>query len=265
MLNELALKLKAVFAKIGHRHDSDYEPKNTNIQTHISSTSNPHGTTASQVGLGNVTNDRQIKATPSSIDGMIVVWNGTNGDSLEDGYYVESTLTNDTSSIPTSAAVYTAIENAGAGVSTGLKDAVDTITQLRALNTTNASEYPDKVMILVEEAGQYRLDRESTSVDDGIKIIQPTTGVGRWLRFATSLTDHNLQNNLQGGTTDEKYHLTEAEYNAIPSGASGANQMILAGNAKLSKLETAGTLNVDNVSVTEAQWTAFNNALNAQV
>ena len=33
------------------------EPANANIQTHISSTSNPHSTTASQVGLGNVTNE----------------------------------------------------------------------------------------------------------------------------------------------------------------------------------------------------------------
>ena len=263
MLNELANRLKSVFAKVSHNHDTTYEPKNTNIQTHISSTSNPHGTTASQVGLGNVTNNRQVKATPSSIDGMIVVWNGTNGDALADGYYVEATLTDDTSSIPTSAAVHTAIANSTSGISTGLKEAVGTITELRALNTTNASEYPDKVMILVEEAGQYRLDRESTSTDDGIKIIQPTTGVGRWLRFATSLTDHNLLNSLQGGTTDQKYHLTESEYNAIPSGASGANQLILAEDTKLSKLESGGTINIDNVAVTEAQWTAFTNALNA--
>jgi hypothetical protein len=33
-----------------------YEPYNTNIQTHISSTSNPHSVTKSQVGLGNVPN-----------------------------------------------------------------------------------------------------------------------------------------------------------------------------------------------------------------
>ena len=33
------------------------EPANANIQTHISSTSNPHSVTATQVGLGNVTNE----------------------------------------------------------------------------------------------------------------------------------------------------------------------------------------------------------------
>lgn len=39
-----------------HNHDTDYEPKNSNIQSHISSTSNPHGVTKAQVGLGSVAN-----------------------------------------------------------------------------------------------------------------------------------------------------------------------------------------------------------------
>lgn len=33
-----------------HEHDTRYEPKNSNIQEHISSTSNPHGVTAAQAG-----------------------------------------------------------------------------------------------------------------------------------------------------------------------------------------------------------------------
>ena len=37
------------------------EPANANIQQHIASTSNPHATTKSQVGLGSVTNDSQLK------------------------------------------------------------------------------------------------------------------------------------------------------------------------------------------------------------
>jgi hypothetical protein len=38
------------------RGDARYEAKNANIQSHISSTSNPHSVTATQVGLGNVDN-----------------------------------------------------------------------------------------------------------------------------------------------------------------------------------------------------------------
>jgi hypothetical protein len=48
-----------------------YEAKNANIQTHISSTSNPHSTTKSQVGLGNVTNDAQLKVADLDVDGTL--------------------------------------------------------------------------------------------------------------------------------------------------------------------------------------------------
>lgn len=44
------------FPPDAHNHDANYEPKNANIQTHIASTSNPHGVTKSQVGLGSVSN-----------------------------------------------------------------------------------------------------------------------------------------------------------------------------------------------------------------
>lgn len=36
--------------------DNNYEPKNSNIQAHISNTSNPHGVTKAQVGLSDVPN-----------------------------------------------------------------------------------------------------------------------------------------------------------------------------------------------------------------
>ena len=39
-----------------HTHTAVYEPKNTNIQAHITNTSNPHFVTQSQIGLGNVSN-----------------------------------------------------------------------------------------------------------------------------------------------------------------------------------------------------------------
>lgn len=263
MLSRLATELKSIYAKIGHNHDASYETKNANIQTHISNTSNPHGTTASQVGLGNVTNNKQLKAAASSTAGKIPVWSNTTGDLLGDGYAVETTLTSNTGNIPTSSAVNTAIANATMGLGGGTKSGVADITALKALNTTSASDYGDKVMLLVENSGLYRLDRESSATADDNFVVAPNTGVGRWIKIAGSVTDHNLSSNIQGGATGEKYHLSLPQYNAIPATASGSNQLLVSDNAKLSKLEATGTINVDNVSVTEAQWTAFNNALNA--
>lgn len=48
---ELALKSNTT-----HTHTGVYEPANANIQSHISNTLNPHGTTKAQVGLSNVDN-----------------------------------------------------------------------------------------------------------------------------------------------------------------------------------------------------------------
>ena len=48
-------------SKEGHNHDGSYEPADNNIQSHITDTSsNPHGVTKGDVGLGSVTNDAQI-------------------------------------------------------------------------------------------------------------------------------------------------------------------------------------------------------------
>jgi len=44
----------------GHDHTGIYEPANSNIQTHISSTSNPHSVTATQVNLGNCDNTSDL-------------------------------------------------------------------------------------------------------------------------------------------------------------------------------------------------------------
>ena len=50
-----------VFVRMAAVDENAYEPKNVNIQSHITSTSNPHGVTASQLGLGNyVRADRDL-------------------------------------------------------------------------------------------------------------------------------------------------------------------------------------------------------------
>lgn len=54
----------------------NYEPKNSNIQTHISSTANPHSVTKAQVGLGNVDNTSDVNkpistATQTALNGKV--------------------------------------------------------------------------------------------------------------------------------------------------------------------------------------------------
>lgn len=53
-------------ATSSHTHTGVYEPANTNIQTHIGSTSNPHAVTKTQVGLGNVDDTSDVNKPVST-------------------------------------------------------------------------------------------------------------------------------------------------------------------------------------------------------
>ena len=59
------------YSTTSHNHAGSYEPANANIQNHISSTSNPHSVTATQLGLGSVTNDAQVKLSTATTKGDI--------------------------------------------------------------------------------------------------------------------------------------------------------------------------------------------------
>lgn len=64
----------------------------------------------SDVGLGNVTNDAQVKKISSSTSGDIVTWSGTSGDTVADsGISIETSITDSNLKIPTSKAVNTAL------------------------------------------------------------------------------------------------------------------------------------------------------------
>jgi hypothetical protein len=53
------------------------EPANTNIQAHIATIGNPHGTTSAEVGLGNVTNEAQIPKNIGTTKGSLLGFSGS--------------------------------------------------------------------------------------------------------------------------------------------------------------------------------------------
>ena len=91
---------------------------------------------------------------------------------------------------------------------------VQTIQNLRDVPL---SDRTDKQQRLVEDAGSlYRFDQTGAGVDDGVNIITPTDGVGRWFMIGgAASTDHELLANLQGGAPSDHKHLTTAEYNTL--------------------------------------------------
>jgi hypothetical protein len=99
----------------------------------------------------------------------------------------------------------------GAGITASVADT----TALKAIDTTNAADYPDKSMGIVEAEGIYLFDRDSVEIEDLPEIVAPTTGVGRWKLQTMPLGRHNNTKDIQGGTANEYYHLTVAQLNIL--------------------------------------------------
>ena len=80
-----------------------------NLAAHTDRVDNPHSVTKAHVGLGNVTNDKQIKAINSSTDNNLVTFDGTSGDEVKDsGKAISTNLIDNTSTdaqIPTAGAI----------------------------------------------------------------------------------------------------------------------------------------------------------------
>lgn len=115
-------------------------------------------------------------------------------------------------SVTTKGYVDSRIDEIVAGTGAGVFIPVQDLTALKAIDTTDADNYPDKWLIHVEDAGLYRFDRDSSAPEDSPSVIAPTVGVGRWIKLSSAITSHELLSNIQGGTTGEHYHLTAAEY-----------------------------------------------------
>lgn len=80
------------------------------------------------VGLGNVTNDAQVKKISSSTSGDIVTWSGTSGDTVADsGVSIETSITDSDLKIPTSKAVNTALSGKQATIDSSHKLSADLV------------------------------------------------------------------------------------------------------------------------------------------
>lgn len=120
-----------------------------------------------------------------------------------------------------------AINTAAQGIGNSIHTPVQTLANAKAL-----TDYIDKQLLLIEDLGTYRFDAQSTATADDNLVIQPTNiagaNPGRWLKMSNLLTDHNLLSNIQGGTTGEYNHLTNAEKTAATRNATSGQNGLLA-------------------------------------
>lgn len=88
------------------------------------------------------------------------------------------------SQLPTAKAVYTLVLNQMSGLNSTIMPPVQDVAAVKAITTMT-----DKTMILVEDKGNlYRYDSSSTDTGDDDGVIEPTSGVGRWIKMITAIT-----------------------------------------------------------------------------
>jgi hypothetical protein len=91
---------------------------------HATLTNNPHSVTASNVGLGNVTDFAQVRKIETSVSGNIPTWSDTTGANLGAGYTVQTTLSNVTTAIPVASAITTYVDAQIGDIETILDDII---------------------------------------------------------------------------------------------------------------------------------------------
>jgi hypothetical protein len=135
--------------------------KITSYDNHIASTANPHSVTASQIGLGNVTNDAQMKKIASNTDANVPIWSGTTGDTLANGYSVQTSLSSSTTALVRADAIATAI---------GAKQ--DTLVSGTNIKTINGTT--------ILGAGDYVIDIPAVSVQTTAPNIATANNGDLW-------------------------------------------------------------------------------------
>lgn len=58
------------------------------------------------------------------------------------------------------------------------------VANLAALKAIVTTTTPDSVIIECKSLGLFRFDSSSTLANDNLSVIQPTTGIGRWIKIA---------------------------------------------------------------------------------
>ena len=173
------------------------------------------------VGLGNVTNDAQVKKSASSTNGNIPTWNGTTGDALGAGYGVETTLTGGTDKIPRADAVKNYIDTLlSASDAMVYKGTLGTGGTITALPTTYSAgwsykvitagtyagvvcEVGDLIIAIVDRAGSGNLNSDWSVVQTNLDgaVIGPASATAGNFPLFDGVTGKIIKNSTYGPTS----------------------------------------------------------------
>jgi hypothetical protein len=119
---------------------------------------------------------------------------------------------------------FTTVLNLVAALQARMAEPVADVTALKAINTTDATAWPDRIVVFVEGAARYfSLDRNSTATEElgpPVEVVAPTTGVGRWLVVEATIGTEDLEDacvTLAKGAAD----LIDSANHTFDPGSSG--------------------------------------------
>jgi hypothetical protein len=270
-----ALDLKAnstdVYTKV--ESDANYEPKNSNIQSHISNTSNPHNVTKSQVGLSNVdnTSDENKPISIAVQTALNLKENATNKGALNgyaplvDGLIPALYLPSYVDQV-VEVTDYALLPNPGEA--SIIYITLDDHKTYRWSGSTYTEVSPSDVNSVNGHTGIVVL----TKTDIGLDQVENTSDADKPISTATQdaldLKANLADLSLKANVTDV-YSKIESDANFEPKNANIQSHISSTLNPHSVTKEQVGLENVDNTSdankpVSTATQTALNNIINEQ-
>lgn len=197
----------------------------------------------SDVGLGNVTDNAQVKKSTSSTNGYIPTWDGTTGDALNNGYSVETTLIGGASAIPRADAVKTYVDNLlsanDAMIFKGTLGVGGTIT---ALPTTYSAgwtykvisagtyagdvcEVGDLIIAVIDRSGSGNVNSDWTVIQTNVDgaVTGPSSATNGNFPIFSGTTGKLISNSTYGPSSFAPATHDHGTYDRTSSVLSGAN------------------------------------------
>lgn len=194
------------------------------------------------VGLSNVTNDAQVKKLASSTGGNVPTWNGATGDSLADGYSVETTLTGGASALARADAIKNYIDGLlganDAMVFKGTLGSGGTITVLPITYSAGWSyrvitagtyagvvcEVGDLIIAIVDRAGSGNVNSDWTVIQTNLDgaVIGPASSTDGNFPIFSGITGKQIGNSTYGPSSFAPASHAHGTYDRATSVLSGA-------------------------------------------
>lgn len=205
------------------------------LDAHLKDFSNPHKVTKSQVDLGNVTNNKQVKALSSSKVDSIIAFSSTDGCTIKDTGVTIKILQDATSAADTKADNAASVANLAAAAADDAQQTADS-----ALEQTNTNK--DNITKIVNGTTTVGKATSATSASSATKATQDGSGNNIVNTYATKssliTTNENLTDVTSRTVTLEGYFDGGKAKQAIKDGSGNNIANTYATKTELNNLST---------------------------